>query len=81
MRNPWKEMMSIKVPRNVRKGPHMHKQMQKQPGTLKPTVEVETPLPVTNAEGRVTLHQSVLIPQQYTANPLDPGAMVLVTQK
>ena len=59
----------------------MHKQMQKQPETLKPTVEVESPLPVTNVEGRVTLHQSVPIPQQLTAKLLDPGAMVPVTQE
>ena len=45
------------------------------------TVEVETPLPPANVEGRVTLHQSLPIPQQKTANLLDPGAMVLVTQE
>ena len=57
-------MMKIKVPRNMRKGPHMHKQMQKQPGTLNSGVEVGTPLPVTNAEGMVALHQNVPIPKQ-----------------
>ena len=50
------EMMMIRVRTDTMKGPHIHKQMQKQPVPLKPTVGVETPLPVTNVEGRDIYH-------------------------
>ena len=55
-------MMTILVHKYMRKGPHILSKMQKQPRTLKPTVEVETLLPITNAEGRDINPQDVLIP-------------------
>ena len=65
-------MMRIKVPMNMRKGPHMHTWMQKQPRILKPTVEVEILLPAPNMEGMDIYHQTVPTPLHKMTSLLDP---------